>query len=85
MKNLVDDESICDVSMPYVKLWRAALVQAIEDAIKPGGIDTLRERLEKEKSRQWILENRSDFKQVCQLACLPHEPIRKYVLTKSSK
>lgn len=102
MKNLVDDESICDVSMPYVKLWRAVLYQALEDAViedrkslasvtsnksessrKVNDISykERKKELDRHSAKSWVLYPREDYRQVCNLAFIDGEVIRRYLLT----
>lgn len=56
-----------------VALWRAVITQALTDACN----DNMGAALARQQARAWLLENSSDFAEVCALALLEPDHVRR--------
>lgn len=68
-------EQAADPRMPECSLWRSVILQALADAcahsLSPGAV------LERQRARAWFFETNDGFTQVCQLAGMNPEFVRR--------
>ncbi|WP_027556239.1 hypothetical protein [Bradyrhizobium sp. Cp5.3] len=68
------------MSSKETRLWHAVILQAITDATLPLDVRTLRERLDRQRARDWFLMNDDDYRAACYRADLDPDRVRRYVL-----
>lgn len=62
------------------KLWCAVISQAITDATLPLDVTTRRERTERQRAREWFVNDDRNFREACFQAALEPDRVRSYVL-----
>jgi hypothetical protein len=60
-------------------LWRAVIAQALDDASRPLSKLTYM-RLDQLRARDWFMKDNRDFEQVCALADMNADRVRKHAL-----
>ncbi|TAI63453.1 hypothetical protein [Bradyrhizobium sp. Leo170] len=61
-------------------LWRAVLLQAITDATEPLSTKRLSTRMDQIRCREWFTRPNRDFDEVCHLAGVEPDRVRKHVV-----